>query len=205
MRDARVRKRDSVCARPGGYGCRVFPFLSVTAPVPLAFARARSYVIFATGDNTAWALDALAGSNGAPLWQVSDLPIVPVAPALVTNESAWWAGAPSSFGSGWLGVWRMDWATSSSPKITSLTAGGSCAADASVAVLAPLAALPVGLLGGATVALVTTRGCVVGEFFDMDQCLACPAGTLSNISLASMCMPCADDFYTQPTNSSARL
>ena len=87
----------------------------------------------------------------------------------MTNESAWWAGAPSSFGSGWLGVWRMDWATSSSPKNTSLTEGGGCAADASVAVLAPLAALPVGLLGGATVALVTTRGCVVAVRADTSE------------------------------------
>ena len=80
----------------------------MAASSPLLPFRARSYVIFATGDNTAWALDALAGSNGAPLWQVNDLPILPAAPALVTNTSAWWAGAPSSFGSGWLGVWRMD-------------------------------------------------------------------------------------------------
>ena len=141
----------------------------MAASSPLLPFRARSYVIFATGDNTAWALDALAGSNGAPLWQVHDLPISPAAPALVTNTSAWWAGAPSSFGSGWLGVWRMDLALGSSPKTTPLTEGGSCAADAFVAVLAPLAALPVGLLGGATVGLVTARGCVVAVRADTSE------------------------------------
>ena len=60
LRDARVRKRDWVCARPGGYGCRVFPFLSVTAPVPLAFARARAATSFSPpattrrGRSTRW-------------------------------------------------------------------------------------------------------------------------------------------------------
>ena len=89
----------------------------------------------------------------------------------------------------------------------------SAAYDAFAFAVAPNRALVLRALGlvvdGALLTLaairVPTRGCVVGEFFDMDQCLACPAGTLSNISLASMCMPCADDFYTQPTNSSARL
>ena len=100
---------------------------------------------------------------------MNDLPIVPTAPALVTNTSAWWAGAPSSFGSGWLGVWRMDLALGSSPKTTPLAEGGSCAADASVAVLAPLAALPVGLPGGATVGLVTARGCVVAVRADTSE------------------------------------